>query len=203
VGGTAAGLREDRPRRLAAHDHAVLSGRGLVAALEAQAGVPSREALDVGDAAGPPLLVAHEQQRHLGVRLGPRRERPHRADRQHHAALHVDAAGADELVAVAVQRPVVAVPDHGVHMAEQQHAPRAGPAQARDEVLGMVGRRAGDALDLGGVGQQRGTHRGALLGAVHVAGRRRHADQSLELARRPPPDLRCRRLHPWVHEAPR
>ena len=49
--------------------------------------------------------------------------------------------------------------------------PRAGALEAGEQVGRVVGRGARDALDLGLVGQQRGAHGGALLGAVDVAGR--------------------------------
>ena len=77
------------------------------------------------------------------------------------------------------------------------------PRRRATQVVGVVGGGARDALDLGRVGQQRRADGGALLGAVDVARRRGDADQRLELARRPAPDLRRRRLHPGVHDAPR
>ncbi len=75
--------------------------------------------------------------------------------------------------------------------------PRA--AQPREQVGRVARARARDALDLRLVGQQRGAHRRALLGAVHVARRRGDRHQRLELAHRPPRDLGRPRLHPWVH----
>ena len=50
---------------------------------------------------GPPLLVADEQERRLGEVGGPGGERAQGAEREHHAALHVDGARAEQLVAVA------------------------------------------------------------------------------------------------------
>ena len=109
------------PAALRRTTDAVLAARRPLAALEAQARVPAREATDVGEVAGAPLLVAHEQQRDLGVRLGALGERAHDADREHVAALHVDGARADQLVALAGERPVVLVRDDGVEVPEQQH----------------------------------------------------------------------------------
>ena len=95
VGGAAACVDAQRAGGLAAHDDALLAVGVARAALEAQARVPAREALGVAERGGPPLLVAHEQERDLGVVLRPRGERAQDAEREHDAALHVDRAGAD------------------------------------------------------------------------------------------------------------
>jgi hypothetical protein len=175
-------LDVDRAGRLAPHDHRFVLVTQL-ARLEAQARVEAGEALDVGERLRPPLLVVDEQQRDLRVELGAGGERAQRAQRDHDAALHVDRAGADELLALAPQRLVLLVRDDGVDVAEQEDALAAAAVQARDRVLRMPGRRARDALDLGLLGKQQRAHRDALLGAGHVARRARHADQRLELAR--------------------
>ena len=71
------------------------------------------------------------------------------------AALHVDAAGADQLLADALQRLVLGVRDDGVDVADQQRLAAAGAVQAGDQILGVAGRGARDALDRRLVGQQR------------------------------------------------
>ena len=95
-------------------------------------------------------------------------------------------------LAVAPQRLVVRVRDDRVDVPEQQDPARAAPAQRREQVGRVRGARARRPLDLGLGRQQRRAHRRALLGAVHVARRRRDRDERLELARRalrdqPPP----------------
>ncbi len=112
----------DRARGLAAHDHALLAVGRELAGLEAQAGVPAGEALGVQERRRAPLLVADEQQPDLGEVLGALLERAERAEREHDAALHVDGAGADQPLAGAGERLVLGVGDHGVDVAEQQHA---------------------------------------------------------------------------------
>ena len=89
--------------------------------------------------------------------------------------------------------------DHGVEVAEQQEAAAAGAAQARDQVVGVVGRGARDALELGVVGGERGAHRGALLGAVAVAARARDGHERLQLARGAAGDLLRGLGDPVVH----
>ena len=170
-------------RGLAAHDDALLVA-GELAGLEAQAGVEAREARDVAEVGGPPLLVAHQQQRELGVELRALGEGSQRAEGEHVAALHVHAAAADQLLAVAVQRLVVGVRDDGVDVADQQRLARARPVQAEHEILGVAGARARHALDRRLVRRERRAQRGALVGAVDVAGGRRDRHQRLELARR-------------------
>ena len=76
------------------HD-AVVALRRARAALEAEAGVEAREALHVAERRRPPLLVADQQQRDLGVVLRARGQRAHDAEREHDAALHVDRARPD------------------------------------------------------------------------------------------------------------
>ena len=122
--GAAVRLDLDRARGLAAHDDALGALGRELARLEAQARVPAGEALRVGERRRPPLLVADEQQRGLGERVAARGERAQHAEREDDAALHVDRAGAEQLLAVARERLVVLVADHRVDVAEQQDAAR-------------------------------------------------------------------------------
>ena len=92
-----------------------------------------------------------------------RGQRAQRAQRQHDAALHVDGAGAEQPLAVALQRLVVRVGDDGVDVAEQQDPPAARCRAAAPAGPARGGRGAGRPLDLGLGGQQRGADRGALL----------------------------------------
>ena len=199
VRGAAVRAHAQRAGGLAAHDDALLPVGRARAALEAEAGVEAGEALGVGELGGPPLLVADQQQGDLGVVLRPRGERPQHAEREHDAALHVDRAGADELVADALERAVRGVRDHGVEVAEQQDAAAALAVEAGDQVVGVVGRRAGDVLELGVVGRERGAHRRALLRPVTVARGRGDGDERLELARRAARDLLRALRDPLVH----
>ena len=126
-------------------------------------------------------------------------QRAQHAEREHDAALHVDGAGAEQVVAVALERLVMGVPDDRVDVPEQQDPARAAPAQRREQVGGMRGRRALRALDLGLGREQRGADGRALLRAVHVARRRRDGDERLELARGAPRYRGRLLLHPRVH----
>ena len=131
------------------------AGRAL-AGLEAEAGVEVREALGMGERRRAPLLVVHEQDHRIGVQLGPLGQLPHQAERERHAALHVDRTRAGVAVAVAAQRTVRVVRDHRVEVPEQEHPGVAGPAQPPEEVAGVAGRGALQALDLGLGGQEGG-----------------------------------------------
>ena len=188
----------DRARGLAADDDALVTAPQL-AGLEAQARVEAREALHVAEVVRPPLLVAHEQQRELGEQLGALGERAQRAEREHVAALHVDGAGADELLTHARERLVLGVGDDGVVVADEQHLARAGALQADDEILGVAGARARHALERRIVGRERGAQRRALVRAVHVTGRRRDGHERFELARRAARDLGRSLLDPRIH----
>ena len=173
------------PGRLAAHDDAVVAVRRALAALEAQARRPSRRSARRGaKSARAPLLVADEQQRELA-----------RSARGRWASARIAPSASTTPPFMStlpeptscspsrVERPVLGVRDDGVEVAEQQDRLRAGAASGgRRRSWRVAGARARDALDLRLVGQQRGAHRRALLGAVHVARR----------ARRPPPAPRAR-----------
>ena len=93
--------------------------------LEAQADVEAGEALDVAEGPDPPLLVLHEQERGLGEARAPlrRRQRAQQTERQHDAALHVDRPGAEQLVAVARERPMPVVGDDGVEVTHEHEPP--------------------------------------------------------------------------------
>ena len=129
---------------------------------------------------GPPLLVAHEQQRDLGVALRARGQRAQDAEREHVAALHVDRAGAD---AASRRRARAAGARRGRRPCRGGRAagsaPSPVPRSARDQVVGVVGRGARDALELGASSGSSAAHTdGALLGAVarrRTARRRRRA----------------------------
>ncbi len=145
------------PGGLAPDHHALLAAGAALTGLEAQAGVVVREPLRVHERRDPPLLVADQQDRELGERLRVARERAGDAEREDHAALHVGGAGPVEAVAVAAQRLVRIVADHGVDVAEQHHPPAPGPGHGPDQIWRAAGRRARRSLHLGAVGQQRRT----------------------------------------------
>jgi hypothetical protein len=189
----------DRPGGLAPHDDALGAVRRQLPGLEAQAGVPAREAGGVRERRRAPLLVAHEQQRDLGEVAAPLGERAQHAEREHDAALHVDGARAEQVVAVAVQRLVMRVRDHRVGVAQQQEPAPAAPAQAGEQVGRVPGGGAGRPLHRRIRGQQRGADRRALLRAVDVARGRRDRDERLQLALRAARDLRRLPLHPGIH----
>jgi len=170
-----------RAGRLAAHDDRLVAVGGQLAALEAQAGVPAREALRVDEVADAPFLVADEQQRDLLEVVRAPRELAQDAERQDVTALHVDAARADEQARVALQRAVDLVRVDSVDVAEQQHAAAAAAAQGQDQVVGVVVRRAGGALDLRLGGRQRPRDRERLLRARDVTRRRGDRHQAIEL----------------------
>src|SRR3954449_12976339 len=109
----------DRARGLAAYDDTFV-GPDELPGLEAEDGVEAGEALDVAELGGPPLLVAHEQQRQLLVALGMLGERPQRAEREHDPALHVDRPRADELLARALERLMFGVRHDGVVVPDEQ-----------------------------------------------------------------------------------
>ena len=120
----------------------------------------------------------------LGVQLRALGQLAHERQRQRHAALHVHGARAGEAVAVA--RRAGGAPRGATTVSrwpEQQQ-----PARAACRGGGRPGRRRGPGwstshpLDLRLGGQERRGERHALLGALHVAGRRRHRHQRLELA---------------------
>ena len=67
-------------------------------------------------------------------------------------------------VAVARQRAVLVVGDDGVEVAEQQQPARARAGQPDEQVGGVIGRGALDALDRRLVGRERGRDRDGLLG---------------------------------------
>ena len=88
----------------------------------------------------------------------------------------------EQAVPVARQRPVRLVGDDGVEVADQQQPALAAAAQVAEQVGRVAGRRALDPLGLR-LGRQEGdAERDRLLGAGDVAGRRRHADERLQLA---------------------
>ena len=197
-------VREDAqgPRRLALDDDGVVAVRRQLAALEAQAGVPAREAVGVDEPAGAPFLVAHEQQRDLLEELRPQRQLAQDAEREDVAALHVDRARTDEVLAVALQRAVVVVRVDRVDVAEQHDAPGARARQRDDQVVGVIRRRARGALHARVCGRERDRDVECRLGPRHVAGGRGDADEPRELlgrARGDPlrglgdPGVHCRR----------
>jgi hypothetical protein len=203
--GRGAGVRREPVRahaqgagRLALDDDA-LPRLVELAGLEAQHGVHVGEGLRVREPADAPLLIVDEQQGHLGVRLGPRGERAQDADRQDHAALHVDRSGADQAVTGALERAVRLVRDDRVEVAEQQELSLARPSQAQQKIGRVARGGAWDPLRLRLRGCKRGAQRDGLLGARDVAGRRGDRHECLELAFGVPGDLGRRGFHPGVH----
>jgi hypothetical protein len=77
---------------------------------------------------------------------------------------------------------VAGVSDDRVEVAEQEQPAVAASGQAGEEIVGVLGARAGQALDLDLARKQRRDHGDRLLGAGEVAGGRGDADESLELA---------------------
>ena len=147
VGGAAAGGHAHRPRRLAAHDHGVLARRR--SARRPRSTGTRRSRRSGRRARGRPSATPRRTRaaaRPRAVGLGALGERAHDADREHVAALHVDRPRADELAALAVQRPVAVVRDHGVHVARAaagawspcRRAWPAGPARARARSTGSA-----------------------------------------------------------------
>ena len=175
-------LHVQRGRRLALHDHRLVTRLGALAGLEAQAGVEAREALCMGKGRGAPLLVVHEQDRGLGEQLGPRCKLAHDPQRQRHPALHVDSARPGEAVALPRERTVGIMRDNRVEVSEQQHSRLAASPQPAHEVARVFGRGALQPLDLNLRGQKGGRERHAFLGPFQIARRRRHPHQGLELA---------------------
>src|SRR4029453_1043826 len=110
-----------------------------LAALEAEAGVEAGEALAVGERSGAPLLVVHEQYHPPPLQLPPRRELAHQAEGERPAALHVHGPGAGQAVALALDRPVRVVGDHGVEVAEQEELGGSSPAETAHEGAGVAG----------------------------------------------------------------
>jgi hypothetical protein len=67
------GLDPQGSRGLAPHDHPLFAVRSALAGLETQAGVPTGEALDVGERVPAPFLVVDEQEGDLAeARCGRR-----------------------------------------------------------------------------------------------------------------------------------
>ena len=118
---------------------------------------------------------------------GRRGQRAGDAERQDVAALHVGGAGAVQPVAVAAQRLMGVVTDHGVDVAEQHHLPGAG-ARHRAHQVGALTRRRGALRAVAPrrpAGSSAHAHRQRPLGAVDVARRRGDVDQLLRARRRP------------------
>ena len=91
----------------------------------------------MAEVGGPPLLVADEQQRELGVALRALGEGAQRAEREDVAALHVTLPEPTNC-RPALQRLVLRVGDDGVLVADSSALPRAGAMQAGDEILGVA-----------------------------------------------------------------
>ena len=188
----------DRPGRLAPHDDA-LARRPASARRPRSTGTrPSRRSARRARTA--PCATPRRRRAAAPPRRSRARragERAQRAEREHDAALHVDRAGAEQVVAVAPQRLVVRVGDDGVDVAEQQD-----PAPRRAAQRGRAGRARGRARSTAGArprasaGSSAAQTRGALLRAVDVARRRRDGDERLELALGAPRDRRRPALDP-------
>ena len=104
-------------------------------------------------------------------RLGALGELPGDTEREDHATLHVARARSIQLLAVAAERPVRAVVDDRVEVAQEQEPPGARAGDAGDEVGRAARGRAGHPLGLCLRRQQRGAQRHRLLGAVEVTRR--------------------------------
>jgi hypothetical protein len=168
----ARGLDLERPGGLALDDQGVVALPVDLPGLEAETGVPAGEALRVGERHRAPLLVVDEQHRRLGVQLRAPGQLAHHAERQRHAALHVDGPRADQSIPVAGERPVGVVGDDRVEVAEQQQAALAAAAQVSEQVGRVAGRGAVDPLGLRLGWQEGDAESDRLLRARNVARRR-------------------------------
>ena len=143
----------------------------------------------------------------LGVVLRARGERAQDAEREHDAALHVDRAGADELVAVALERRGgrrARSRCRGGRAAGCGRAPV--PREPGDQVVGVVGGGAGDALELGVVGRERGADRRRTprrRGGRRWARRRRRAPPARAARGGRSPASTWRPTRPWPGHATR
>jgi hypothetical protein len=190
----------DRAGGLALHDDAVVAVGVDLTALEAQARVEAGEARDVGElaecatprrrrAAAPP-------RRSRSVRSASARRTPSASTSPPFMSM---LPGADQAVALAPERLVVAVADDGVDVAEQDEALGAAPAQRDEQVRRVVGGRARHVLDARRRGCERCRDGRALRGAARVAARRGHADERLELALGGRGDQACVLVDPLGH----
>ncbi len=199
VGGAPVGGDAQSARRLATDDDALVALRRQLPRLEAQARIPALEAPGVGERRRPPLLVDDQQQGHLGEGVRAGGEGAQDTQGEDHAALHVDAPGSDEPVAVALEQPVARMGHHRVEVTEEQQAPRTGARDSCDQVVGVGRRRARDPLDPRLGRQQGGADGDALVAGVGVARRRGNGDQRLQLALGAPADVDGGVPDPVVH----
>ena len=190
----------DRARGLAPHDDALVVA-GELAGLEAQAGVEAREALDVAEVGGPPLLVADEQQRELARSAPGASAKARSAPMARMSPPFMSTrARAEQLLADVLERPVLR---RGRRRCRRGRAAARGRCRCRGvratRSSAWPGEEHGTRSIVASSGAQRRAHGGALVRPVHVAGRRGHGDQRLELARRSSGDLRRRLLDPRIH----
>ena len=165
-----------------------------LAGLEAQAGVQAGEARRRGaNVRRAPLLVADEQQRDLGEALAGAAASARSAPRASTSPPFMSTVPEPTSCSPSRrERPVLGVRDDGVEVADAA-GPAACrvPAGARRGPSAWPGEEHGHALDRRPRRAASAAHtRRALLGAVHVAGRRGHGHERLELARRAARDLR-------------
>ena len=193
----------DRARGLAPHDDALVVA-GQLAGLEAQAGVEAREALDVAERRRPPLLVADQQQRDLGVELRALGERAQRADgedrrrpscrrcRSRRAARRRAASGRCSACATTVSTwPSSSDPARAACRAGAATRSSAWPGDEHGtrSIVRLVGHAA------------RRTPTAHSFAPWTSPRRRGDGHQRLELARRAPRDLRRRLPDPRIHRA--
>ena len=147
-----------------------------------------------------PLLVADEQQRDLGEVLRALGERAQDAEREDVAALHVDRARADEVVALGRERAVILVRVDGVDVAEQHDPPAAAAGERHDQVVGVAGATSTATRSKrtpSGTSSSASCER--RVGARDVARGRGDRDEPLELARRTRGDLLGGGGDPGIH----
>ena len=113
-----------------------------------------------------PFLVGHEQEGDLRERLRAGREGIEHAEGQHHAALHVDRARADQAVILALEGAVGVVRHDRVDVAEKGHPLGSGAADPRQEVRRVPLGRGRKSLGLGVGGEERRAERHGLLGSM-------------------------------------
>ena len=205
MGGAAARVHLDRARRLASHDDALVPVAASARRPRSTGTRPSRRSARRGRTAPARHSSSQTSSSAASAKsaraLGQRAQRP---EREHDAALHVDAcpsrAGARRR---ARSGRWCACADDGVDVAEQQD-PAA--AACRGSVASRSGAWSGEeqggrstSASAGSSAAQIGR---ALLGAVHVARRRRDGDERLELAHGAPRDRQRLPLHPRVHGDP-
>uniref|UniRef100_A0A6J6A1V8 Unannotated protein n=1 Tax=freshwater metagenome TaxID=449393 RepID=A0A6J6A1V8_9ZZZZ len=153
---------------LAPDDDGVVALRAAFASFKAEAGVEPLEAGNVGEVAGPPLLVVDEQQRRLPD-LAAADQGPQGTQSQCHPALHVVGPGADELVAHSPWRQECVMRDDGVEVADEKDPFGTVSVDGDDDVGSVFGSGTGDPLNSGIGRRERGDKRNHPLCRLRIS----------------------------------